>query len=131
MLNLLKKIKILVLFFSILSIINCGGKKTIKEEVPCSVKLQKALEKYNKKDYSEAKEQLHEILYKCTGTNEIVEIIFYLGKSYYHLKKYIYKAGYLVKEQLIFVGCWRILSSQSLTEFVEQEGNTLRDVTAI
>lgn len=76
-----------ILIFTLL-FAGCGGKSALKEKVDCKAKYIEATAKYEKEKYSDAKEILHDILYQCTGSKETVKIMYYLGMSYYHLKKY-------------------------------------------
>ncbi len=67
---------------------SCGGKQVLKESIPCSQRFESAKKMYVAGEYYDAKEALNDALYKCSGSKEMSQIIYYLGMSYYNLKKY-------------------------------------------
>lgn len=69
-------------------LMGCGGKQAIKEQPPCEQRYTAAREQFDQKKFEKAKDIFQEILYRCSGTAQTPEILFYLGMSYYHIEKY-------------------------------------------
>lgn len=78
----------LAVFAAALWFAGCGGKQVVKEQPPCEKRYSEAKENYDQKKYDKAKDVFQEILYRCSGTAQTPEILFYLGMSNYHLEKY-------------------------------------------
>lgn len=71
-----------------LALLTGCGTKTIKPETPCSGLFARAKEQYDREKYEKASESFQQILFRCTGSDQTVNIIYYLGMSEFNLKKY-------------------------------------------
>jgi outer membrane protein assembly factor BamD len=85
----MKKLLLLVVPAALIMMASCasGSKVKAKHLYDCSGKLSQAIEKYNKKRYTSAKDLLSDIISKCPGHSANDTTLYYLGKSWLGMKQ--------------------------------------------
>ena len=85
----MKKLILLVVPAALLMVASCASGSKVKAHhlYDCSGKLVVAIEKYNKKSYSSAKDLLSDIISKCPGHSANDTTLYYLGKSWLGMKQ--------------------------------------------